>query len=417
MMRPLYPTRGRSHHDASKELKKRYDRPVDHAQYVGEVLAQPASSPRVIYLHVPFCTKVCSFCPFHRPDQLKRREYDQYLIDHIHRLRDFPYMQASIDAVNFGGGTPTALTPKQMERVLGELHASFDIRPGAEISVETSCTELTDEMLDVLQAGGVNRLSVGIQSFHDARRRQLGRRGSAEFAYSRVQAALKRIPDTGIDLLYNLPNEDSQELQVDLDAFLSLDAAGISFYALKLFEGTPIVSQLTPQEIASMGQIEHEYEQFMQVLKTLTDKGFEMMELTKLVRPGRDRYDYVHLRHQGGSCIAIGHGAGGNIEDYLYHNTVTHPDLSPELPVSHMGRVVLPEYRIIDQLIFDLQKGSCNLGTYSRLLQRNLPEELSPVLERLQNNQLVVVKGAAVHLTQDGLFWGFNIIDEIVRHL
>ena len=79
----------------------------------------------------------------------------------------FPYMQAPVEAVNFGGGTPTSLSPAQMAAVLSALHTHFRIAPDAEISVETSATELTDAMLDSLVSGGVNRLSVGIQTFDD----------------------------------------------------------------------------------------------------------------------------------------------------------------------------------------------------------------------------------------------------------
>lgn len=81
----------------------------------------------------------------------------------------FPYMQAPVEAVNFGGGTPTSLSPAQMAAVLSALHTHFRIAPDAEISVETSATELTDAMLDSLVSGGVNRLSVGIQTFDDGR--------------------------------------------------------------------------------------------------------------------------------------------------------------------------------------------------------------------------------------------------------
>ena len=136
----MYTVRYKSHHDASSALKKRYTADMAPKPYVEEMLNKPAQSRRVIYLHVPFCNKICSFCPLHRPDELKRREYQGYLIDEIHRISDYPYMQAPIDAINFGGGTPTALAPEQMDAVLSELHRCFSIAPGAEISVESSAT-------------------------------------------------------------------------------------------------------------------------------------------------------------------------------------------------------------------------------------------------------------------------------------
>ena len=175
----MFTERYKSHHDASRDLKKQYPAGISGEEYLPAVLAGEAESRRVIYLHVPFCNKVCTFCPFHRPDELDRRQYHLYLLDEMRKVQDYPYMAAPIDAVNFGGGTPTSLSPAQMREVLAGLHSAFSIAPGAEISVETSATGLSDEMISVLKEGGVNRLSVGIQTFDDGARRLLGRRGAA----------------------------------------------------------------------------------------------------------------------------------------------------------------------------------------------------------------------------------------------
>ncbi len=95
----MFTERYKSHHDASRNLKSRYTSGTAGADYLPAVLTGEAQSRRVIYLHVPFCNKVCSFCPFHRPDELNRREYHRYLIDAIRKVRDYPYMRAPIDAI------------------------------------------------------------------------------------------------------------------------------------------------------------------------------------------------------------------------------------------------------------------------------------------------------------------------------
>ncbi len=187
----MYNVRFKSHHDASRLLKNKFDANPEKQEYLAGLLSGPALSKRAVYLHVPFCNKICSFCPFHRTDRLKRREYDEILISEIESIRGYEYMKAPIDAINFGGGTPTALSPRQMGRVLRALRDSFDIKKGAEISVETSITELTDEMTSVLIECGVNRLSVGVQTFDDKGRKLLGRRGSGAKAAQRLADTLK----------------------------------------------------------------------------------------------------------------------------------------------------------------------------------------------------------------------------------
>lgn len=414
----IFTERYKSHHDASRHLKKRYTANTAGAEYLPAVLAQEAKSRRVIYLHVPFCNKVCTFCPFHRPDELNRREYHLYLIREMHKVRDYPYMQAPIDAINFGGGTPTSLSHMQMEAVLSELHNSFTIAPGAEISVETSATGLSDEMIAVLKAGGVNRLSVGIQTFDPTARKLLGRRGSGEFAASRVEAAIRAgIRNTSVDLIYHYPGQTDEQLEHDLDTVAALDVAGVSLYSLMLHEKTPLYRRLDQEAKTEMGNLHREKELFDHIFDGLTRRGYRMLELTKMVKDGRDRYDYMEIRHSGGNCIALGHGAGGNIENYFYHNAYTVPDISEATRVCSRGRVLLPEYRILDALVYALQKGDAKLGPYAEQLGVDLLSLLAEPLTEFVSSGYLTVEGDRVTLTREGLFFGNNIISELINRI
>ena len=411
----MFANRYKSHHDASRNLKKRYTTDTGGDEYLPAVLAEKPESRRVIYLHVPFCNKVCSFCPFHRPDELARREYHRYLMEEMHKIQNYPYMKAPIDAVNFGGGTPTSLSPAQMKAVLTELKNSFLIAPGAEISVETSATELSDEMIEVLKEGGVNRLSVGIQTFDDGARKLLGRRGSGEFAASRVAAAIKAgIRNTSVDLIYHYPAETDAQLANDLETISQLDTAGISFYSLMLHEKTPLYRRLDEKAKANMLDMGREKELFDMIFDKLAPHGYKMLELTKLVKDGRDRYDYMEIRHNGGSCIALGHGAGGNIENYFYHNSHTVPDISDEIHICSRGRVLRPEYRVLDSLIYAMQKGSVSLGTFSRRLGTDLLSLFGEKLAVFADAGYLNTDGDKITLTRDGVFFGNNIISELI---
>ena len=411
----IFTERFRTHHDASRNLKNKYASPETGEAYLPKILEGSAPSRRVIYLHVPFCNKVCTFCPFHRPDELDRRAYHHYLIAQIHALSQYPFMQVPIDAVNFGGGTPTSLSPEQLAAVLAALRDCFSFAPGAEISVETSATELTDEMLAVLTAGGVNRLSVGIQTFDDGIRKRLGRRGSGEFAASRVAAAMNAgIADTGVDLIYNYPGQTDAQLLSDLARIRTLDVAGVSFYSLMLHEKTPLYRRLSETDKASMRDLSRERKLFDMILDTLGDGGYQMMELTKLVKAGRDRYDYMEIRHHGGSCIAVGHGAGGNIGDYFYHNSHSVPDISEKIRICSRGRVLLPAYRDVDALIWELQKGRADLAAHSEKIGVDLLALCGDTLAELAGDGYLTVAGSTVTLTRTGVFFGNNIISLLI---
>lgn len=411
----MYNVRFKSHHDASRLLKNKFDTNPDKQEYLAGLLSGPALSKRAVYLHVPFCNKICSFCPFHRPDRLKRREYDEILISEIESIRGYEYMKAPIDAINFGGGTPTALSPRQMGRVLRALRDSFDIKKGAEISVETSIIELTDEMTSVLIECGVNRLSVGVQTFDDKGRKLLGRRGSGAKAAQRLADTLKAgITNLGVDLIYNYPGETEEVLTRDLEIIKSLGLAGVSFYSLMLYEKTPLFVAVTDAERVEMNDLGREKIFFDMITGELGKAGYGLFELTKLIRNGLDRYDYIRIRHTGGSCIAIGHGAGGNLEDYVYHNGASAKKVSDSIPISAMGRVLSPAYRVMDTFVNDLQKTSADLSGYSARLGVDLNKILDEVLTKMENGGLLVRNGETVKLTHNGVFWGNNIIDEII---
>ena len=414
----MYKIRYKSHHDASRALKARFEIKTDKTEYVAGLLSSPASSRRVIYIHVPFCTKICSFCPFHRPDELSRREYDKYIINEIDRISGFEYMRAPIDAINFGGGTPTALCPEQMSRILEKLHKSFDVRQGAEISVETSITELTDDMASALKDGGVNRISIGVQTFDNDGRKLLGRRGSGEAAVERIiKTKTAGFENIGIDLIYNYPGQTERSLMRDVETIKSLGLAGISFYSLMLHDGTPIVSKISGEQLDIMNNVARERELFDIIVDGLYDDGYRFFELTKLIRNDLDRYDYIRIRHAGGSCVAVGHGAGGNIENYVYHNSVHSSLLGENAPISSMGRVLEDKYFILDEFINDLQKMTVDINIYSRRLGFDLLSALSKNLEDAQNEGLITLEGSRVTLTNDGIFWGNNFIDELIGRI
>lgn len=412
----MYTTRYRSHHDASRALKKRFTSEMSSEEYLAQELRTAAKKPLVLYLHVPFCNKICSFCPFHRPDELKRREYHDYLIENIRAVSEYPLMQGAVGAVNFGGGTPTALTPAQMDTVLKELHERFNIQDDAEISVESSAMELTDEMLEVLVKNKVNRVSIGIQSFQDEARKLFGRRRSGELAAERILKAKEYgIINTNIDLIYNYPGQTQDLLKADLEMIRSLGIAGLSFYALMLHENTPLYDSITAEQKAQMQDIEREYYFYSMITEELAKSGFEALELTKLVRDKLDSYTYMELRHTGGNCIALGHGAGGNLGNYYYQNSHQRPVISNDIRVSSKGRVVTDEYRIIDEFIYELQKSTVDLDVYSKRLGISLDKCLAESMERLREEGLILQNENKITFTNKGRFWGNNVIDEFVR--
>lgn len=195
----------------------------------------------------------------------------------------------------------------------------------------------------------------------------------------------------------------------------SLGIAGISFYALMLHENTPLYQKLSDTEKAQMQDMEREYYTYTMITEELSKSGFESLELTKLVRNKLDSYAYMGLRHKGSSCIALGHGAGGNIEHYHYHNSYRSPMISDDIHISGEGHVYTNEYRIMDEFTYELQKSTVDLAQYSEYLGIRLEECLANSVQRMKEEGLIIQNGSRLSFTNKGRFWGNNVIDEFVR--
>lgn len=414
----MYPQRFRSHHSTRKEIKNRFEVSGDPASYVKAILEKPSDVKKTIYVHVPFCQKICNFCGMFRSLRQDQDNYFAQLKAQIKALAPWPYMQSPIHSVYFGGGTPTALSYKLMAEVLGLLHENFNILPGAEISVETTATELDNQMLDTLVAGGVNRLSVGIQSFNEEARKLMNRLGSGSFARSRLEKALASgIRNTNMDLIYTYPGQSLEDLAGDLAQMKAIDLAGFSFYGLNLPQGSAFAHTLSPEQVAEVLDPDRERAMFDLIYQEMGQAGFELLELNKMVKPGRDTYDYIHIRNQGGDTIALGDGAGGSFGSYTYYNLYPLMPLGRDLAVSAMGKLYDPRYKLIQEFDFAWQKAQVDLDDFGAKLELDLWKVLGDLLDKYAAEDLIRQEGATICLSQSGIFWGYNMINEMIETL
>lgn len=217
-----------------------------------EILSQENPKKNtVMYIHVPFCSKICSFCNMRRSLSKVYEDYDKFLIKHINMIGNTIYGKTTtIDSVYFGGGTPTTMNEKQLAGVLNAIYDNFHINKNAEISMETTLTELTPEKLKYLKNYGLNRISVGVQTFSDKGRILLNRTGNGKFAKERILNYL----DTGfknvnIDLIFNYPYQTEDELREDMNIIGELDLAGYSMYSLILDNNSQLAKKVNQAAI------------------------------------------------------------------------------------------------------------------------------------------------------------------------
>ena len=204
-----------------------------------------------LYVHVPFCLRRCAYCDFitytgklhHRPAYVAALRAEMR-----HRAERFPALRAQ--TLYFGGGTPSLLEPAEVAALVAQARASFHLPQGAEITLEANPVTLTAERAAALREAGVNRLSLGVQSFDDAELRLLGRLHDAAGAVRAVEAARAGgFRNLSLDLIFGLPRQSLASWQATLEAALRLRPQHLSLYALTVEPGTPLAAQIAAGQL------------------------------------------------------------------------------------------------------------------------------------------------------------------------
>ena len=262
-----------------------------------------------IYIHVPFCQSRCAYCDFYSTTLLAHREAYVDTVCRELRLRLHELQGEPIKTIYFGGGTPSTLTIEELRRILENIFhlSSFNFQL-EEITLEANPDDLTEEYIQGLRTLPINRVSLGIQSFHDRTLRLVGRRHTAKEAIDAVhrlqQAGLTNI---SIDLIYGLPGETLDDWAYSLDQAIALGVKHISAYHLTYEEGTRLWRMQEQGLVAPIDE-EQSVRSFELLREKLLAAGYEHYEISNFALPG------YHSRHnssywQGIKYIGIGPGA------------------------------------------------------------------------------------------------------------
>lgn len=392
----MFKERIKTHHSAMSE-GKRYMAGMRSTQVVLGEENKTREKNATIYIHVPFCNKICSFCNMRRSLQKPTRDYADTIIREIDSYAKLPYIRSTVfDAVYFGGGTPTTLDSDDLCKILAALKRHFRFTEDAEFTVETTVTELTEEKMARVIAAGVNRFSVGVQTFDDAGRRQMGRIGLGAAAYERLHQIKQYSGVTvSMDLIYNYPQQTMESLYSDLDKIIALDLDGFSMYSLIDMKST---------RIAHAQDEVNDEKMFFAIAERMEKEGYYFLELTKMVKS--DRYRYIMNRHQGADTLPLGAGAGGTVNHLATMNPIGLDDYRKSVSEfdKRVGMLFLPEYDEVVRFKGALQTGKLPLE--NRYRDRKVYEAFR---RELIANEMVCQRDGAYYLTKKGIFWGNTI--------
>jgi oxygen-independent coproporphyrinogen III oxidase len=382
-------------------------------------------NPISVYVHIPFCTIKCGYCDFNAyagMDALKDA-YGRALVD---ELREHAPLLAdrAIRSVGFGGGTPGEVPANHIARVLEVLRQMAEWEPGAEVTLEVNPGTTDGSAMRELRAAGVNRLSIGAQSFHTDELRFLDRIHSAEANAAAVglarEAGFERI---SLDLIYALPGQTMDSWEQSLRAAVDTRVGHISTYALTVEEGTPLARRVAAGEITPLDEdsVAAMYDRTTDLLEAA---GFRQYELSNWARPGEDsRHNRVYWTD--GEYLAIGAGAHGYVGGERYEN-IAHPREYIRAVAEHSGSV---RPAMLSAYTPDEATGIADwVSLRLRLLDGFAPEEFSRRFGRDAEHAIgpvlrdcaaagVLENGRVIRLTRAGRLLHGEVSARLVAHL
>ena len=259
--------------------------------------------PLGLYLHIPFCRKKCDYCDFYSlaHSEEKMDSYTAALIRHLEEVAPRAEKH-TVDTVYFGGGTPSYLGEKRLEKLLRTVEKRYHLAKEAEITLEANPDSVKDDkMLRSLRRAGFNRWSLGVQSTDDALLRAVGRPHTFEQARLAVEAARKaKIGNLSLDLIYGLPSQTMEQWRQTLSDAVALSPEHLSCYGLKVEEGTPLYAR---RERESLPDDDAQADMYLYAVSYLAERGYAQYEISNFAKEGcesRHNLKYWTLQEYAG---------------------------------------------------------------------------------------------------------------------
>ena len=236
-----------------------------------------------IYIHIPYCIQRCLYCDFATYEQTQifpPQEYIQLLLEEMRQKSNY-FKAQDVDTIYFGGGTPSLVPPELLKKVMEGL-ASFGFRPKptAEITIEINPATISVEKMQAYKELGINRYSVGAQTFNDSLLKKLGREHTAQQTRETLSLLKAQTSNFNFDILFALPNQSLADLRSDLAEAVSKGAQHISPYCLTIPKGHILSAGRAPDE--------EQIEMFTEIRDHLTSKGFHRYEISNYALPGHE---------------------------------------------------------------------------------------------------------------------------------
>lgn len=363
-----------------------------------------------IYIHIPFCHKRCIYCDFYLVTNLSLKEK---FLTSLHReieLHSPTFKQKEFNSIYFGGGTPSVLSPSEIEKIINKIKNEFKVTGNAEVTLEANPEDILNTDVAELKRAGVNRFSLGIQSFVDDELKFLSREHTGEEAFVAVRKVKKDFENYSVDIIYALPGQDIPSLKESLDKVINLNVPHISTYALT-FEANTVLGKMHKEKIVNQNQSEPEM--YIFVSDYLSENGYDHYEISSFCKPG---YEAKHNSKYWNweNYIGLGPSSHSFYNNIRWNNVKS---MSAYFKAIDIGKIPKENYTKLSkselkfEFIFTgLRSKGINLKNYRKLFNEDLLTIKEQALKELADNNFAIIKNDRFTLTRKG----FSLADEII---
>lgn len=369
------------------------------------------------YIHIPFCEHICYYCDFNKVF-IAGQPVDQYIEAVIQEiqlmLKQFPTEKTN--TIYIGGGTPTSLSAKQLDRLLTGLKIlPYD---KGEFTVEANPGDLTEDKLKVLKEHGVNRISMGVQTFDNRLLKKIGRKHTAEDVYQSI-ALLEKMAfeNITIDLIYALPGQSLASFRSSVEQALELDLPHYALYSLILENKTMFMNWVRRGKL-QLPEEELEAQMYLEVMEAMEKAGKKQYEVSNFAQSGfESQHNQVYWDNQ--YYYGIGAGASGYLGNLRYknHGPIQHylrPLAENKLAMVQQEFLTI-DNQIEEELFLGLRKiKGVSKAAFKTKFNQELKELYGPVIEALVTEGLMIEDRQKIALTRAGLFKGNDVFEKFL---
>ena len=372
-----------------------------------------------LYIHIPFCVKKCEYCDFlsWSAGEEEREQYVNALLSEIESYKEFA-KGYRVSTVFIGGGTPSVLLPKQMERILQKVYEVFDLEKRPEITIEVNPGTVDEEKLQCYKENKINRLSIGLQSVKDDKLRLLGRIHTyQDFVDSYELARKVGLDNISLDLISSIPGQNLQEWKEELETAAAQKPEHISVYQLIIEEGTPFYEkyaehpELLPDEETSR-------EIYLWTGKFLKEAGYEQYEISNYAKSGKESRHNLKYWERG-DYLGLGLGAASMVRNIRMSNT---KDMKVYLERCSQPKTMredvqfLEEPRQMEEFMFlGLRKTrGISKKEFRRIFGRDIDMVYEKALHKCLENGMLVEHKDWISLSEEGVLLSNAVLSEFL---